>query len=412
MKTNYSRLLVCTVLGFSLLGCGSTSGEKNESPADLIKPDLIAPADVPASFIKGVDISILPEVEKLGGVYYQDGQEKDALEIFRDHGVNYVRMRVWLDPKDEQGVPYGGGQVTLDDAIAVGERAKALGMSYLLDLHYSDFWTDPAKQFKPKAWKELPFDSLVKEVYNYTFNVLAEHRKAGIMPNMIQIGNELNSGMLWPEGKNWGGDGNEFDRLAALLNAGVQAVKDSYHEDEPVKIMLHLAEAGKNETFRWWFDEITKRNVPFDVIGMSYYPFWHGPMSAVKTNMDDIASRYGKPVMIVETSYAYTSENGDALGNSFDGLTPAEGYPVSVEGQAKYLKDIMELVASVPNGLGQGLFYWEPSWLPVPGVTWATKEGMKYIDDEWAEGNSWDNQALFDFKGNMLPSMNVFKPAQ
>jgi len=412
MKINYLPLLVSTFLGFSLMGCGSTSVENQQPVADLVTSERVVPANVPADFIKGVDISMLPEVEKLGGIYYQDGQAKDALEIFRDHGINYVRMRVWLDPNDPQGTPYGGGQVTLDDAIAIGERARALGMSYLLDLHYSDFWTDPGKQFKPKAWQALSFDALVKEVYNYTFDVLAKHRKAGIMPDMIQIGNELNSGMLWPEGKSWGGDGNEFDRLAALLNAGVQAVKDSYREDEPVKIMLHLAEAGKNETFRWWFDEITKRNVPFDVIGMSYYPFWHGPMSAVKSNMDDIASRYGKPVMIVETSYAFTSENGDALDNSFDGITPVEGYPVSVAGQAKYLKDMMEMIASVPGGLGQGIFYWEPSWLPVPGATWATKAGMKYIDDEWAEGNSWENQGLFDFKGNMLPSINAFNSAQ
>ncbi len=399
-----SALVVASVL---VAGCQSTESTDTQPVSSAVNQ--IAPAKVSDNFIKGVDVSMIPELEKLGAKYYQDGKQMDPVAIMADHGVNYLRMRVWVNPQTLQGKAYGGGNSTLERAIEMGKRAHDHGMKYLLDIHYSDFWTDPGKQFKPKGWEKLNFDQLVSKVASYTDEVMKAHRDAGVMPDMVQVGNELNSGMLWPEGKSWGGDGHEFDRLAKLLKAGIGEVKAAYKKGESVKIMLHLAKAGDNGLFRWWFDEITKRHVDYDIIGMSYYPYWHGPMAKVKENIDDIAARYNKPVIIAETAYAYTSKNGDQLENSFTGETPFEGYPVTVQGQAQYLKDIMELVNSAPNHLGIGIFYWEPAWLPVPGATWATQEGMAYTDDHWKPGNSWDNQALFDFKGNVLPSMNVFK---
>lgn len=369
----------------------------------------IVPADVPADFIKGVDVSMLPELEQLGGKFYDNGQVQDPLVIFKAHGVNYIRLRVWDDPKTQDGKPYGGGDVDLNRTLQVAKRAKALGFKYLLDIHYSDFWTDPRKQMKPKAWATLPFPQLVKQVHDYTRDVLDAHRAAGVMPDMVQVGNELNSGMLWPDGKSWGGDGKEFERLSALLQAGIAGVRESYQPGESVSIMLHLAEGGKNDTFRWWFDAITQQGVTdYDVIGMSYYPYWHGTMAALKANMDDVSARYHKPVIVVETAYAFTNKNGDALGNSYSGDTPMENWPVSVAGQAAFLKDLMETVAAVPNGQGLGIFYWEPDWIPVKGTTWATRAGMKYAHDEGAMGDSWENQAMFDFDGNALPSLKVF----
>ena len=406
---NINLMALTSAISIALMtGCSFNAADSSET----IQPDavVIAPARVSSTFIKGVDLSMVPEVEALGGKYYENSIEKDPLQILQEHGVNYVRMRVWVDPKTLDGKPYGGGNVTLEKSIEIGKRAHDLGMKYLLDLHYSDFWTDPGKQIKPKAWKDLPFDSLVEQVTDYTDEVMKAHREAGVMPDMVQIGNELNSGMLWPEGKSWGGDGHEFERLSKLLNAGISAVRASYHDGEDVQIMLHLAEAGKNDTFRWWFDEITKNGVTdYDVIGMSYYPYWHGPMKDVKANMLDVEERYNKPIIIVETSYAYTTENGDELENSFTGEEPFEDYPVSVEGQANFLKDLMEMVNEVPNNSSGGIFYWDPAWLPVKGATWATKEGMDYADDHWKPGNSWDNQTLFDFNGNVLPSLDVFK---
>ncbi len=407
-KTKRFALSALVTACFVVSGCQSTSSSATaEQPTAA--SNAIAAAKVDANFIKGMDVSMIPELETLGAKYYQDGQQMDPITIMQQHGINYLRMRVWVNPQTSDGKAYGGGNSTLERAIAMGKRAHQHGMKYLLDIHYSDFWTDPGKQFKPKGWEKLSFDQLVAKVASYTDEVMAAHRAAGVMPDMVQVGNELNSGMLWPEGKSWGGDGHEFDRLAKLLKAGIGEVKAAYQPEEKVQIMLHLAKAGENGTFRWWFDEITKRNVDFDVIGMSYYPYWHGPMDQVSANIADVIARYHKPVVIAETSYAYTSANGDSLENSFTGQTPAEGYPVTVAGQAQYLKDIMELVNNAPEHKGIGIFYWEPAWLPVKGATWATSEGMSYTDDHWKPGNSWDNQALFDFKGNVLPSMNVFK---
>ncbi len=172
--------------------------------------------------------------------------------------------------------------------------------------------------------------------------------------------------------------------------------------------MLHLAKAGDNGAFRWWFDEITKHHVDYDIIGMSYYPFWHGPVAKVKANIDDVISRYHKPVLLVETAFPFTTKNGDSLANGYSGEGDIQGYEVSVKGQAHYLSDMMKMMNDIPDRMGLGIVYWEPAWLPVNGATWATQSGMDYINDHWGEGNSWENEALFDFDGESLPSLDVF----
>lgn len=173
--------------------------------------------------------------------------------------------------------------------------------------------------------------------------------------------------------------------------------------------MLHLAEGTKNDTFRWWFDEIEKRHVPYDVIGLSMYTYWNGPISALKANMDDISKRYNKDVIVVEAAYAYTLANCDKAENSFQAKEEKDGgYPATVQGQYRYIHDLMQAVIDVPDQRGKGIFYWEPTWIAVPGNTWATPAGMKYIHDEWKEGNARENQALFDCQGKVLPSVKVF----
>lgn len=362
--------------------------------------------DLRQGFIKGMDISMLPDLESLGAKYYQDGVEGDLVSILKKNGVNYIRARLWVKPESTAGKAFGGGNSDLQHSIELGQRAKANGMKFLLDIHYSDFWADPKKQTKPQQWQELTFENLTQQVYDYTDQVMQAHIDAGVVPDMVQVGNELNGGMLWPEGKSWGGDGNEFDRLASLLKAGIKAVKA---HGQNIQVMLHLAEAGNNGLFRWWFDEISKRNVDFDIIGMSYYPWWHGSIDKVKENINDIIQRYNKPIIIVETAFPYSNKNGDSLENSFTGEGPIEGYPVSIKGQTNYLKDLMQLMNDLPNQQGLGIFYWEPAWIPVSNSTWATPAGMSYSGDEWDTGNSWENQALFDFNGNALPSLQVFK---
>ncbi len=366
--------------------------------------------NAPTDFIKGADVSTLLEVEKEGAKFYNARhQQQDALAILKENGVNYVRLRLWVNPKDSAGQPYGGGDNDLATTLALAKRAKALGMHVLLDFHYSDFWTDPGKQFKPKAWAHLDYAGLKTAIHDYTKTTIASFKAAGALPDMVQIGNEINSGMLWPEGKSWGQGGGEFDRLAGLLNAAISGLHESLAPGDQVKVMLHLAEGTKNDTFRWWFDEITKRNVPFDVIGLSMYTYWNGPISALKANMDDISQRYKKDVIVVEAAYAYTLKNCDSAENSFqEKEEKAGGYPATVQGQANYLHDLMQSIVDVPQQRGKGIFYWEPAWITPPGNTWATEAGMKYINDHWKTGNARENQALFNCQGEVLPSVKVF----
>ena len=367
----------------------------------------IQPVKVAADFIKGADVSMLAEVEKHGGKFFDEhGNPQDAMAILKENGFNYIRLRLWVEPKDADGKPYGGGNNDLATTIALAKRAKANGMKFLLDYHYSDFWTDPARQNKPKAWASMNIDQLTEAVYQHTKTTMDAFAKAGVLPDMVQVGNEINGGMLWPEGKSWGQNGGEFDRLAGLLNAGIKAVKE--HGDQ-IKIMLHLAEGTKNDTFIWWFDEITKRKVPFDIIGLSYYIYWNGPMNALQYNMDDISKRYDKDLIVVEAAYGYTTANCDNAENNFTSKEADDaGYPATVQGQANYLHDLLQVVTKVPEGRGKGVFYWEPAWLPTPGATWATKAGMKYNSDDWKEGNARENQSLFDCQGKVLPSIKAF----
>mgnify|MGYP002677516005 FL=1 len=366
---------------------------------------------MPADFIKGADISTLLEAEQHGAKFYnQNGQQQDAIAILKANGVNTVRLRLWVDPQDADGNTYGGGSNNLENTIALAKRVKAQGLQLLLDFHYSDFWTDPGKQFKPKAWEKMDYPQLKTAIHDYTRDTIARFKKEGVLPDMVQIGNEINGGMLWPEGKSWGQGGGEFDRLAGLLTAAIGGLKENLTDGEQVKVMLHLAEGTKNDTFRWWFDEITRRNVPFDIIGLSMYTYWNGPISALKANMDDISKRYNKDVIVVEAAYGYTLDNCDNAENSFQAKEEKDGgYPGTVQGQYDYIHDLMQAVIDVPDQRGKGIFYWEPTWIAVPGTTWATKAGMKYIHDEWKEGNARENQALFDCQGKVLPSITVFK---
>ncbi|MBP8039079.1 MAG: glycosyl hydrolase 53 family protein [Aeromonadaceae bacterium] len=402
-------VLLCT--GLLLGGCGgggSGSSSNDDSTDDDSSSSAVA--------VRGVDISMLETVEDAGGTFQLNGTSQDLLPLLKSQGVNLVRLRLWVDPKSTSNEVYGGGDSDLARVIRLAKRAKAQNMAFMLDLHYSDFWTDPGKQFKPKAWAALSTDELVAQVQSYTQDVIGQLITAGVAPDYVQIGNELNSGMLWPTGKNWAANGETvggFDVLARLLSAGVtglRAAETAGGVTTPAKTILHLAEGGNNSKFRWWFDEITKRKVSFDIIGISYYPYWHGTLAALQSNMNDMVSRYSKPVMVVETAYAFTLENGDSLGNNFGQASDATngGYPATAAGQRSFLKDLKAKIAAVPNGQGLGFVYWEPDWLPVNDATWATDAGISYLNTTGNVGNAWENQALFDFSGDALPALAEF----
>ena len=420
LRSGWSGFFLCSAL--LLTGCGGGGGSGSSSGGDNSGGD--DPSGTTVA-VRGVDISMLETVEAAGGTFQVNGTAQDLLPLLKAQGVNLVRLRLWVDPKSSSNEVYGGGDSDLARVIRLAKRAKAQDMAFMLDLHYSDFWTDPAKQYKPKAWANLSTDELVAQVQSYTQDVVTQLITAGVAPDYVQIGNEINSGMLWPTGKNWAASGETvggFDVLARLLSAGVTGLRTAETAGgvtTPAKTILHLAEGGKNSTFRWWFDEITQRNVPFDIIGLSYYPYWHGPLSDLQTNMDDMVSRYSKPVMVVETAYAFTLENGDSLGNNFGSATDVTngGYPATPAGQQQFLQDLKTRIAAVPNEQGLGFVYWEPDWLPVNDATWTTDAGMLYIPSSCptlascSVGNAWENQALFDFNGDALPALAEFAAA-
>ncbi|WP_432460706.1 MULTISPECIES: glycoside hydrolase family 53 protein [unclassified Agarivorans] len=395
--------LVVVLASLFLVACGSSSTEEAaRCEVDFGELSIPVPS-LHSGFIKGADVSYVPSVEAHGGKYFDNCVQTDPLAIMQQHGLNAIRMRVWVDPFNQDGEAYGGGTSTLAQAIDMGKRAHALGMQYLLDIHYSDFWADPGHQTMPKAWKDLDYSQLVAKVGSYTTEVMAAHRAAGVMPDMVQVGNETNSGMLWPYGYIWKAG---WDQTLSLFDAGANAVRAAYQQDETVKIILHIA--NPQNQIDWWFKEAVAYGIDFDIMGVSYYPYWHGSLSNLKSVLEAGISETGKPVMVVETAYAFTLDNGDDLENTFTASNLVDGYEASIEGQAKFLADLMNMLDTLDKQQGLGMFYWEPAVLPVKGVTWATAAGMEYNNDVWYEGNNWDNQNMFDFEGNVLPSIDVF----
>lgn len=362
-------------------------------------------------FIKGMDISTIEEVERCGGRFYDNGQEGELLSILKRYGTNAIRLRLWNDPYSETRKPYGAGTNDLDVTVRIAKRALAQGMQFLLDLHYSDFWTDPGKQIKPKAWAEYDDDQLEQAVYDYTCRVLLTLKRENAFPTMIQVGNEVTNGLLWPNGKM-----PEYDNIARFISAGIRAVRAV---DAKLPIMVHLDNGGNNALYRDWFDHYMERGEDFDIIGLSYYPFWHGPISDLADNMKDISKRYQKDVIVAEVSMGYTMEDYQTYEKLADeerkGMaTKAElaakvPYPMTPEGQRDFMKEVMQVIRDVPDGRGKGFFYWEPAWLPVPGSGWATPESLAYIGDKGPCGNEWANQALFDYDGNALPALAAIR---
>lgn len=374
-------------------------------------------------FIKGIDLSTLEEVERCGAVFYDYGKEMDVFDIVKSYGINYIRIRLWNDPYDEEGNPYGAGTNDLETFITLAKRAKAHGMGVLLDLHYSDFWADPGKQIKPKAWKDMDADALEEAIYNYTVDVMQVCKDNYCLPDMVQCGNELSNGMLWPEGQifdesdeNFTGRTPEYDNLARFVSAGIRGVKAI---NPNALIMIHLDNGGNNKLYRRWFDNYIKRGEDFDIIGMSYYPFWHGTLDDLNANMQDMAKRYGKEIVIAEVSMGYTMQDYKEYEKLEDkerkGMATKQelvdkiDYPMTKEGQVAFINDVLNRICNVYNGLGRGFFYWEPAWIPVPGSGWATPSALEYIKECGPCGNEWANQALFDYDGNALPSLKAIR---
>lgn len=266
--------------------------------------------------IIGADISFLPQLEEKGMKFYdKDGNQKDAIELLKSNGFNFIRLRIFNHPEVANGYSPGKGFCDLPHTLVMAKRIKAAGLKFLLDFHYDDTWADPQREYAPAAWSKLDFTTLKDSLYNYTKAVMQSLKDQGTAPDMVQVGNEINHGMVWPYGEI-----NNLDSLATLIYTGVRAIKAV---NPPTKIMLHIALGGQNKEAHFFLDNMLKRRVPFDVIGLSYYPKWHGTLTDLKNNMDDLATHYKKYVMVAEYSQlkkqvndiAFTVPGNKALGS-------------------------------------------------------------------------------------------------
>jgi arabinogalactan endo-1,4-beta-galactosidase len=383
------ELRICTL--FSLLAATAIFATCQKTSAPTQSNLVTEPAVYYAwdKFVMGADLSYVNQVQDYGGVYKDSGLVKDPYTIFKNSGANVIRVRIWHNPL--WTAPLNGGKLYNDikDVEKTIQRAKNAGMAVNLDLHYSDTWADPGNQQTPAAWVGLPLAILKDSVYNYTLAVLNYLKSKNLVPEMIQVGNENNNGMLWPVGKIVGAD---YSAFCTLLKAGIKAVRD-FSITSPIKpqIILHVAQL--QDAGPWLAKVINVNGVnDFDIIGLSHYFKWStiNNMADIKNTIINFKATWNKKVMIVETAYPFTDKSADSYNNVIAGDVGVSGYPVSPQGQYQYMKDLTQAVIDAG---GTGIMYWEPAWIT---------SGLR---DLWGQGSSWENMALFDFSGNAQPGM-------
>ncbi len=377
-------------------------------------PDI--PITSPQDYIYGVDASSVL-VEENSGVRYYDfaGNEADVFQTLAQSGINYIRLRVWNDPYDEEGHGYGGGNNDLETAITLGKRATDNGMRVCIDFHYSDFWADPKRQHVPKAWEGMDIDEKCVAIQDYTQESLDQLFEAGVDVGIVQIGNEINYGMSGE---------TDYRNVIRLLTAAAGSVRKAALEHESdTRIAVHYTNVRNKAEVDGLMKKLTSAEVDFDILGLSYYPFWDSAMDNMARVVELMTERYGKQVMLAETSYPYTMEDGDGAGNSVSSSKDlVEGYPASVEGQKEMIRKVYETAREHGS---IGAFYWEGTWIPVGpktqnhsdtwetyGSGWASSYAGDYDPEDAGKyygGCSWDNQALFDFEGHPLDSLKVFE---
>lgn len=382
--------------------------------------------NLPKDFIRGVDISSVLAEEESGVVYYnEDGGERDIFEILAENGVNYIRVRVWNDPYDENGNSYGGGGNDTAKAAEIGKRAAKYGIKLCVDYHYSDFWADPSKQMCPKAWEGMEIEAKSEALRQFTEESLMEIIDAGGHVGMVQIGNEINNGIAGE---------TDWTKRRQLLQAGSAAVREvSDKTGNDIQIAVHFTDVSDQAGILAIAEKLKEKEIDYDIFAVSYYPFWHGTMENLTETLKKVSGTYGKKVLVAENSYPYTTSDGDGSANSIGEADIVPGYPATVQGQANEIRDVCAAVAAVGDA-GLGYFYWEPAWLPVgvwedgaadaDQVLAANKEIWEQYGSGWASsyaagydpkdagvyygGSSWDNQALFDYNGHPLESLKTF----
>jgi len=337
-------------------------------------------------FYKGADLSYVNEIEDCGAVYYnREGQQENPYAIFKNSGANLVRLRLWHSPKWTQYSTY-------EDVEKSIQRAKEQRMAVLLDFHYSDTWADPHKQKIPKAWERerLNTEVLGDSLYNYTYRVLSHLQKKNLLPEIVQVGNEINAMILQDDSLQWPID---WKRNSYLLNKGIKAVRDaSKAYNKKIEVMLHIAQP---ENALWWFKQASENELnDFEWIGLSYYPKWSTyTLDDLPLALDSLITTYDKKLMIVETAYPFTTENNDAAGNILGEDSLIEGFEMSPTGQLNYLNKLKDILISSNGG---GLIYWEPAWV------------SSSCETLWGVGSHWDNATLFDHSNQATVAMDFY----
>lgn len=316
-------------------------------------------------FLAGADVSFLAATERQGIVFHDHGQPEAGLQILRAHGFNWIRLRLFVSPKDLPN--------DLAYTIAVAKDAKKQGFKLLLDLHYSDTWADPERQTLPKAWEGKSHQALVETVFEYTRDTVTSFRDAGVQPDMVQVGNEITAGILWPDGKL----PKRWAQFADLLKAGIRGVEAGAAGGPVPQIMLHIDRGGDVEGTEYFLDHLKRYGVRYDVVGESYYPWWHGGIENLRQTLKLVAKHYGKDVVVVETSYNWQP------GNYLNRPAP---FPESPEGQKQFLEEVVRAVRDTPQHRGKGVFWWEPAVI-----------------------GHLAGRGLFDEQHNPLPALSVFE---
>lgn len=371
------RLLGVLLLALAAACAGDTPTDDGGDPPP---PPVLPP------LLLGGDISALTRIEQ-GGATFRDGATvTSAIAAMRAHGANLFRLRIFLAPN--------GDEVQVNDlayTIALAKRVKASGATLLLDFHYSDTWADPAHQVTPAAWAALGIDSLEARVEAYTKSVLDTLRIEGALPRIVQVGNEIDAGLLWPVGRIGGvadSDSSSYANFGRLLKAGVRGVRTATTAADSVQVMIHYSGGANIAGTGWFYDLVAAQGVVYDLIGLSYYPWWHGNVQQLRDNLTMVALRYGKDILVVETAYPWRADwtPSGALPNPW-------AWPRTADGQRTFLRDVIAAVDGTPNARGKGVVWWYPEAITVPGL---------FV---WGDGSL----ALFDATGAILPAADLFR---
>lgn len=331
-------------------------------------------------FINGVDISMLYQIEENNGIYFENGIAIDPIDIFKQHGVNTIRLKIWHTPDPEFN--------SLQNVLQMAQRIDSIGLDIMLNFHYSDTWADPSHQTKPSAWESIDFETLADSIYDYTNHVITRLKMQGTLPKFVQIGNETDCGLLWPDGYicDESNTAEQWLNLGILYNNAISGIQDAIDEMDTVWTLGHLSHGGL-----WYFSNLFNEGVSLDIIGQSYYPWWHGSLDELSTNLTQLSNEFQKPIVIVETAYPFTLSWNDNT-NNIIGMESQllDGFPASEIGQLNFLQAVKDRVTN--NEFGAGICYWSPEWISTETF-----------------GSPWENLALFDFNSEVLDGITVFE---